>query len=116
MDALKKSRTAQCTLFTKGLNAFLLNYADPQVEEHDRRVSLQLLESRLSEMEIVNNKYVVLLLQSTANEQAIEEDLQSHEEYRRKFLEAKLKLPTSNHSIDEITHREAFQEAYTGNT
>ena len=62
MDAAKKSRKIQRTLFKKRLNSFLDKCKEENVTPLDQHFALQLLESRMAELGSVNTKYSELLI------------------------------------------------------
>lgn len=92
MDTAKKQRTVQRTLFTKSLNNFTAKHNDATVSLDDRQVALQMLESRMEELELTNTKYIDLLAKTDAVETVIEAEMEAHDAYKQKFLESKLKF------------------------
>lgn len=105
MDIAKKQRTVQRTLFTKSLNNFTAKYNDATVSLDDRQVALQMLESRMEELELTNTKYIDLLSKTDAVETVIEAEMEAHDAYKQKFLESKLKfLGQLNVNIQQEPH------------
>ena len=92
MDIAKKSQTVQRILFTKCLDSFLEKCGNDNISLADRQVALQILESRYNELESANNKCVELSLESEATESDIVAEIETHEVYKLKFLQAKTNL------------------------
>lgn len=92
MDVVKKQRIVQRRLFTKNLNSFIAKCNDVTASSDDRQVALQMLESRMQELELVNTKYVDLLSETSAVERDIEAERKVHDAYKQKFLESKLRF------------------------
>lgn len=90
MDITKKQRTVQRTLFTKSLNNFTAKCNDATVSSDERQVALQMLEPKMQELELINTKYIDLLLKSDVVEKDIEAEIEAHDVYKQKFLEARL--------------------------
>ncbi|XP_076658275.1 uncharacterized protein LOC143362201 [Halictus rubicundus] len=91
MDTSKKQRTVHRTLFTKSLNNFIAKCNNATVPFEDRQVALQMLESRMQDLELANSKYVDFLSE-TATEEDIVTDMEAQDKYKEKFLEAKLRF------------------------
>ncbi|XP_051161418.1 uncharacterized protein LOC127281645 [Leptopilina boulardi] len=92
MDVAKKARKVQRTLFTRCLNSFQEKCENANISLADRHVALQLLESRYSDLESTSNKYVEMIFESEASEDEITAEIESHEEYKLKFLQARSRL------------------------
>ncbi|XP_029053806.2 uncharacterized protein LOC114881250 [Osmia bicornis bicornis] len=93
METAKKQRAVQRTLFTKNLNNFSAkcsNSTSTTISLEERQVALQMLESRMQELELANTKYVDLLSETDADEKVIETEMEAHDTYKQKFLESKL--------------------------
>ena len=89
MEAARKSRKVQRSLFTKCYNNFQTKFANTDVPMSEQRIAVQLLEARMAELECVNTKFVELLLASDAPESEIETEIESHEEYKINYLTAR---------------------------
>lgn len=101
MNAAKKQRTVHRALFTKSLNSFIAKCNNATVSLEERQVALQMLESRMQELELTNSKYVNFLSESeAATEEDIVEDMEVQDQYKEKFLEARLRflgqIPTNS--------------------
>ena len=90
METTKKTRTIQRASFTKCLNSLKDKCVDANVSYSERLVALQLLELKLMQLEEANTKYTELLIASDTAEDVIEEDVETHENYKLEFLRAKL--------------------------
>ncbi|XP_058802077.1 uncharacterized protein LOC131670472 [Phymastichus coffea] len=91
MDVAKKQRTVQRTLFTKCLNVFVAKCNNATVTADDRHVALQMLETRVQELENANAKYIELLSNEAVDDDVLVKEIESHDEYQKKFLEARVK-------------------------
>ncbi|XP_058805274.1 uncharacterized protein LOC131672213 [Phymastichus coffea] len=91
MENAKRQKSVQRALFTKCLNTFVAKCNNATATADERSVALQLLETRMQELEVTNSKYVDLLSDSTAEDDDIVKEIEAHDEYKKKFLEAKVK-------------------------
>lgn len=90
MDIVKKQRAAQRSLFTKSLNSFTSKCDNATISLEERQVALQMLESRMNDLELANTKYVDLLSATAAVEKDLETEIEAHDAYKQKFLRARL--------------------------
>ena len=92
MERLKKSRTTHRTSFTKTLGALLSELENDEPNEVSVQATLAVLENRFRELDIANKEIFDAMIEADKSAEDLDIEMQSTDEYRRRFEDAKLKV------------------------
>lgn len=92
MDRIKKKRTTQRAVFTRALNTFNETLG-AALDLKSIKIAFQVLEEKIKDLDETSNQVLDLLFDSPdTTDDAIEQEYQDTDVYKRKFLAAKLAM------------------------
>lgn len=102
MDGIKKQRKILRMAFTKTLNAFNLKM-DSDCSKEEKIMTFQLLEMKMSELDIVHAEYNKSLFETDMQEANIFNEMETDDSYKTQYLAAKMKIEMLMMPISERT-------------
>ena len=92
MERLKKSRTTHRKSFTKTLGALLSELENDAPNEVSVQATLAVLKNRVGELDIANKEIFDAMIEADKSVEELDIEMQSTDEYRRRFEDAKVKV------------------------
>ena len=92
MESLKKQRKVLRSAFTRAHTAFETKTNDQSTTKHEKIVSFQLLEAKMTELDLIHTKHNEALFESEMAEEDIAKEIESDDVYKSQYLNAKVKL------------------------